>query len=294
MIMHIPVLLNEVLEVLQPKEGQTIVDLTVNGGGHAREISLRVGGKGRVIGIDWDCSLIESLKKRTKEEGITNLTLICDNYANIQRICAEYNLVAPDGILADLGFSSHQLESDSRGFSFLKDETLDMRYSLQANIPTAADVVNGTEREELERIFREYGEERFARMIASAIVEYRRKKKIETTGDLARLVGTVVRRTGKIHPATRIFQALRIAVNKEFENIQKVIPQAIELVHTGGVVAIISFHSLEDRIVKNAFRDAKAAGLAEIITKKPIVASAGEIKVNPRARSAKLRAIRKI
>ena len=291
---HIPVLLNEVLEILNPKPGQTFIDLTINGGGHAKEIAGRIGDEGMVAGIDWDCGQIEDLKKKTKEEGITNLTLICDNYANLKRICAEYSLGAPDGILADLGFSSNQLEGVARGFSFLKDEALDMRYSANSGLSSAADVVNGFSRMDLERIIKDYGEDRFAKRIAEAIVDSRKKKRIETTGELSRIISGAVSRREKIHPATRVFQALRIFVNRELENIKTMIPQAIEMVHSGGVIVIISFHSLEDRIVKNDFREAQKAGIVAILTKKPIMATREEIKINSRSRSAKLRAVKKI
>lgn len=294
--MHIPVLLNEVLEVLNPQPGETYIDATVNGGGHAKAIAERVGREGKVIGIDWDCDLIEKLKNNSAF-GIYNLALVCDNYANIASIIKQFDVPAPHGILFDLGFSFYHIEEAGRGFSFQKNEPLDMRYSPAGGGLTASDIIRTWPREELERIFREYGEERYARRIAEAIAEERRRSSIAMTFELI----AVVRRAlpgayehGRIHPATRVFQALRIAVNGEFENIVKGIRDGFAALRNSGKIAVISFHSGEDRIVKNLFRDFVKMGKAILANKKPIIATPEEIARNPHARSAKLRVIQKV
>lgn len=289
--MHKPVLLNEVLEIFDPQPGEIYIDATVNGGGHAKAIAERIGSDGKVLGIDWDCALIENLEKQK----ISNLNLVCDNYANLEHIVAKHRVGPVAGIIFDLGFSSHQLEASGRGFSFLKDETLDMRYG-ESNERTAEHIVNTWPRDILEATLRDYGEERFAKRIAQRIVSARREKKIKTTGELSRIVaGAFPRSTarGRIHPATRTFQALRIAVNRELENIQKALPEAVAILKPGGKIAVISFHSLEDRIVKNFFREEAKKETVTIISKKPIEASEEEIRENPRARSAKLRVAEK-
>lgn len=288
---HKPVLLREVLEALDPRPGQKFVDATINGGGHAGAILEQVGEKGVVLGIDWDCELIEKLKREK------NLKLICGNYADIKRIVAKYNFGPVAGILADLGFSSYHLEKSGRGFSFLRDEALDMRYNVRQSTLTAEKIINNWSLESIENILRAYGEERFAGRIARGIVRARTSRKISTTGELARIVERNIpaRFRGKrLHPATRTFQALRIAVNRELENLEKAVPDMIQALNSQGKIAIISFHSLEDRIVKNIFRNYQKKGDIKIITKKPITASFTEQKENPRARSAKLRVAQKL
>jgi 16S rRNA (cytosine1402-N4)-methyltransferase len=294
--MHTPVLLNEVLEILNPQPGETYIDATVNGGGHARAIAERVGSSGKVLGIDLDCDLIEKLKN-SSALSIYNLVLVCDNYANLANIVRQYNVAPPRGILFDFGFSFYHIAESGRGFSFQKNEPLDMRYDSASVAMTAARIIGQGTREELEKIFREYGEERYARRIAEAIVEERKHSPIETTFELIAVVRRATPRLyegGRIHPATRVFQALRIAVNGEFENIQRGIRGGFSILAPGGIIAAISFHSGEDRIVKNLFRDFAKAKKGVLLAKKPIVASSGEIAQNPHARSAKLRAIRKV
>lgn len=290
--MHLPVLTKEVLEFLNPKPGENFVDCTIDGGGHAKEILKKISPAGKLLGIDLDEEMIKNTGAEIKNE---NLILVNDNFKNLKKIIAEKNFPPVSGILIDLGWSSIQIEKSDKGFSFLKDEPLDMRYSKSGM--TAAEAVNRLSENELADIFWQYGEERFSRRIAKKIVETRKKKRILATFDLVEAVKTSVPKSyerGRIHPATRVFQALRIYVNQELENLKAVLPQAVEILAPGGRLAVISFHSLEDRIVKNFFREAKKEGTVEILTKKPVIAGEEEIQINPRARSAKLRAIKKV
>ncbi len=294
---HIPVLLHEVLTLFNPQRGETYFDGTVNGGGHTRAILERVGKEGKVIGFDWDCDLINRLKKQYPENGHSNLELVCENYADAKKIFAEKGWGAVHGILLDIGFSSYHIEHSGRGFSFRKDEDLDMRYSDKGGRVRASDIVNLWEERELARIVRELGEERFADRIARAIVQARKKKPIITSGDLTRVIEESVPysyRKAKIHPATRTFQALRIAVNEELDNLSRFLVDAEEMLRPGGTIIIISFHSLEDRIVKAALKSKEKAGVLKIFNKKVVRASQGESRENPRARSAKLRAAIKV
>lgn len=291
--MHKPVLLNEILDIFDPQPGQTYIDATINGGGHSKEIIKKIGEKGKILGIDWDCELLEGLR----EAGLGGLKLICDNYANLKKITEGSDFEKVDGILFDLGFSSQHLEKSGRGFSFQKDEPLDMRYNIKINELTAEKIINTWSREAIENLLQGWGEERFARNIARGILWERDKKKITTTGELAKIVAQNVpswylRR--RIHPATKTFQALRIAVNKELENLEKALPQAAELLKPSGKLIIISFQSLEDRIVKNFFKEKRKEGLLKVLTSKPLIPSAQEIGTNPRARSAKLRVAEKL
>jgi len=300
---HIPVLLNEVIKVLDPKPGEFIIDGTAGSGGHSAEILEKIGAKGKLLSIDWDSENIKNLE--TKFSGKKNIILVNENYASAAEILKKNDLDKADGLLIDLGFSSVQLESN-RGFSFQKDEPLDMRYYVSENDPpagggksreriqAAAEIVNSYSEKELADIFYIYGEERMSRQIAKKIVEERRKERIMTTGRLVEVVKMAVGRgyeKGRINPATRVFQALRIYVNKELENLETVLKSLSEIIRPNGRVAIISFHSLEDRIVKNYFREMEKNKSGKILTKKPIIASEEEIRSNPRSRSAKLRAI---
>jgi len=256
--MHTPVLLHEVLEYLDPQPGKKIIDGTANGGGHT--LALRERGA-EVLAIEIDPVLAKKLPA------------VLGNYANIAQIAREHNFVPCDGVLLDLGFSSEQLEG--RGLSFQRNEPLDMRYGGEGE--TAADILNSRDEEEIAKILREYGEERFDGRIARAIVKAR---PLTTTFQLVDAIQSVVRRTGKLHPVTRTFQALRIAVNHELENLQKGLAGAWEVLKPKGKLAVISFHSLEDRIVKRFFKKSKV-----------IRAKWEEIKINRRARSAKLRVV---
>jgi len=296
-MLHTPVLLNEVIKFLDPRLGQFVVDGTVGGAGHSREILNRIGLTGKLLGIDLDKERIENCK--LKIGNYTNVILVHGNYANLPAILKKYKLGKADGLLLDLGFSSEQLHG--RGVSFSEDEPLDMRYDAKSQIPnyksqnwqTAADIINRAGEKELTDIIWKYGEERFSRRIAGKIVEARKKKRIITTFDLAEIVKSAVPRyyeRGRIHPATRTFQALRIYVNSELENLETLLKNLPQIMSEGGRAVIISFHSLEDRLVKNYFRDMAKAGKVEILTKKPVTPAAGEITKNQRSRSAKLRA----
>lgn len=259
--MHTPVLLHEVIEAFQPLQGKKIIDATANGGGHTN--AMRQMGA-EVLAIEWD----PELAKR--------INAVHDSYVNIKKIAGGEKF---DGVLFDLGFSSWHIDESGRGFSFQRDEPLDMRYSPStssgSSSETAADILNTESEEELARILKEYGDERFDGRIANAIVKAR---PLATTYDLVNAIVRVVPRRGRIHPATRTFQALRIAVNHELENLQKGLEGAMEVVKPGGKIAVISFHSLEDRIVKKFFGKSKV-----------IRAKWEEVKQNRRARSAKLR-----
>ncbi len=288
--MHIPVLLKETIKFLNPQRGEFIVDATIGGGGHAVEILKKIGDSGTLLGIDWDKNQIERLKIE-KLKDYKNAILINGNYADLSEILKQKKLPKADGIIIDLGFSSEQLET-SKGFSFQKNEPLIMRYDRDINNLTAAEAVNQYNEKELADIFWKYGEERHSRKIAKKIIEERKKKRILTTFDLVEIIKKSVPRsyeTGRIHPATKVFQALRIYVNDELGNLEKLLKNLDKIVK--GRIVIISFHSLEDRLVKNYFRNLNKEKRAEILTKKPIRPSEEEIRENPRSRSAKLRAI---
>ncbi len=292
---HVPVLLDEVLEILAVVPGKFVIDGTVDGGGHGLEIARRLGPKGVFIGVDKDSELLTKLKSRIAERDSSHshakITLIHGSYAELPEILENKKLRRADGLLLDLGFSSEQLVS-GKGFSFQNNEPLDMRYDTSANL-TAAEVVNQLSEKELADIFYHYGDERLSRRVAKEIIVVRKRKHILTTFDLVGIVKKAAPRgyeRGRINPATRVFQALRIYVNDELGELEKALNNLKKIVVPGGRVAIISFHSLEDRIVKNNFREAERAGILKVITRKPIVPSDGEIAQNPRSRSAKLRA----
>lgn len=290
---HTPVLVKEVLEIFNPQPGETYIDATINGGGHAKKIFEKVMPNGVVVGIDWDRELIKILGEKTPEAQKNKLILICDNYANIKSIIAKYNLGKINGILFDLGFSSYHLEKSKRGFSFLKNEPLDMRYNFYENELTAEKIINQWDEKAIEVVFRDYGEERFARNIARRIVAERKNHRITTTAQLVEIILRSVPRAYlkmKIHPATKTFQALRIAVNDELGNIRRALNDSVGLLDSGGKIAVISFHSIEDRIVKNFFQETEKTGTLRRLTKKPSRAADEEIQDNPRARSARLRA----
>jgi 16S rRNA (cytosine1402-N4)-methyltransferase len=268
--MHIPVLQKEVLKYLDPKPNENFVDCTIDGGGHSKAILEKIKPDGKVLGIEWDKEICQKIK-------LDRLILINDSYVNLKEIVKDFGPI--NGILFDLGMSSWHIDESGKGFSFLKDEPLDMRYSLDNEL-TAEYIVNNYSFENIEKILREYGEERFSRKIAKAIIDNRPIKTTFQLKDIIRIPRS------KIHPATRTFQALRIAVNDELGNIEKALPQAEEILSPGGRLVVISFHSLEDRIVKNFFKNSKI----EILTKKPITSSLEELKNNPRSRPAKLRA----
>ena len=309
--MHIPVLLNEALEVLDPKSGEFIIDGTTDGGGHLEAIIGKMKA-GTVLAVDWDKDILDRTKDRLNSKfKIQNSELDIHwenkNYANIPEILKERNLPKADGLLLDLGFSTEHLESHI-GFSYAEkyiDEPLDMRYERYGADggvsgdarATASDVVNSLREEELADIIYKYGEERFSRYIAKRIVEAREKQSIITVKDLVEAIKKAVPKffkKGEKDMIARTFQALRIYVNQELENVENILKNLTGkegVMNKGGRVAIISFHSLEDRIVKNHFKEMERAGTAKILTKKPISPKEDEIKRNPASRSAKLRAI---
>ncbi len=293
MMIHTPVLLDEVLEIFDPRPGEIFIDATINGGGHARAILERVGRGGRVIGIEWDPELIALLKSDAVLAKAENLTLVHANYRDIETVIPHEIRGSIKGILFDFGYSSYHIASAGRGFSFGKDEPLDMRYNTHGAGITAKDIINTWPEDSIADLLREYGEERFASRIASRIAAARKTSAITKTFELVRIIESAVGRVReRIHPATRTFQALRIRVNNELENIRNGLRGATRALRPGGIIIAISFHSLEDRIVKNIFRDLAKSKRAEIITKKPITAAREETEQNPRARSAKLRALR--
>lgn len=288
--MHQPVLLKEVVQYLAPKPGEIVIDGTIGLGGHSELFLARILPRGRLIGIDLDCqSLAMAQKRLLTGEHIGSLDLFCDNFANIGDIIGKLGLKGVDVILLDLGISSYQLDTPARGFSFMTDAPLDMRMSPD-NPFSASTVVNDYPEDELIRIFRSYGEERFAKRIAQRIVRYRAKEQITTTGQLVEIIKKAAPSGWqRIHPATRVFQALRIEVNKELDNLERFLAGFPQWLKPGGRVGIISFHSLEDRLVKNSFREYKKQEVLEIVTKKPIIPTSEEAKENPRSRSAKFR-----
>ncbi|MCL5411622.1 MAG: 16S rRNA (cytosine(1402)-N(4))-methyltransferase RsmH [Patescibacteria group bacterium] len=295
-IIHKPVLLKESIEALNVIPNEKYVDGTVGAGGHSCEI-IKSGGI--VLGIDMDPEALKIARKTLEdcsEAKTKRFTLEQENFANLREIAERNDFLNVSGILFDLGLSSFQLDYSPRGFSFKRAEPLDMRMDPSLGV-TAADLVNGLTEGELYELFTKFGEEPFARLIARRIVTSRLSKKIATTSELAFLVEQAVGFRGrreKIHPATRVFQALRIAVNDELNNLRVVLPQALALTKSGGRVVVISFHSLEDRIVKNYFLEEGEKGTANVLTKKPVTATDEEVIENPRARSAKMRVIEKV
>jgi len=307
MIVHKPVLLKEVLEYLQPGPGRHFVDCTVGSGGHAEAILEASGETGKLLGIDWDADAIARSADRLGKFG-KRVILVNDSYVNIKKIIADKSFKKVHGIVIDLGFSLNQIQDSGRGFSFQYDEPLDMRYSLDNHL-TAAKILNDYSEEQLARIFRDCGEEPEARKIARRIVEARKEKEITRTIQLVQIILNVKKRRTKIHPATKIFQALRITVNDELNNIMTTLKDFLDIVEVGGRVVVISFHSLEDRIVKRFFQqEAKGCLCApevpvcscahlprvKILTKKPVQPTEKEIEENFRSRSAKLRAVERI
>jgi len=284
---HVPVLAAEVGRLLDPQPGQVWVDCTVGAGGHARLIAERLGDTGRLIGLDQDPAMLAIARPRL--DGLP-VALVHANFDQLADVLGNMGIDAVDGVLADLGFASDQVDDRTRGLSFRDDGPLDMRLDPTAG-QTAADLVNTMSEAGLADVFYEFGEERHSRRVARRIVERRKEKPFATTGELAELVRRCVPRSGGIDPATRVFQALRIAVNDELGALDRLLAALPRVVRPGGKAAVISFHSLEDRRVKQAFRD---PAVWQPLTKKPVEATAAEVARNPRARSAKLRvAVRK-
>jgi len=292
--MHVPVLLKEVIEYLDPHAGENFIDCTLGFAGHSKAILEKNGPSGKVLGIEWDEEKLKTKNEKLKTE--ERLIVVNDSYANLKEIVGRENFQPVNGILLDLGMSSWDLEESGRGFSFQKDEPLDMRYSKNQDL-TAQEIINKWPEQKLAEIFRDYGQERFARNIAKKVVDIRHQQPIETTFQLVEAIRKGFPRGyrfGKGHFATKTFQALRIAVNDELGNLRSVLPQAIEVLAKGGRLAVISFHSLEDRVVKNFFKEEQQKNTIKILTKKPLAPSLAETQKNPRARSAKLRAAVKL
>lgn len=280
---HIPVLLDEAVGFLLPRSGGVYVDATVGGGGHAEKILELSSPDGRLVGIDIDPSMLEIARARLIRFG-ERCVLVENSYTELENIIVE----KVDGIIFDLGVSTEHFKDSDRGFSIINDGPLDMRFSPRTRL-TAEEIINKWRPEDIIRILYNNGEERRAKRIVKTITEERKRKRISTTGQLAELIIRALGgRRGKIHPATKTFQALRIAVNSELTNIEMALPCAIDLLKPGGRLCVISYHSLEDRLVKNIFRDLRGLKVS-LITKKPIVPSREEVADNPRARSAKLR-----
>jgi len=286
-------MLAEVLRRLRPRPGGLYVDATAGLGGHSSAIIEAAGGDARLIAVDRDPGALDLAKARLEPYGDA-VTLVEANFADLDAVFDVVGERDADGILMDIGMSSYQIEHSGRGFSFTRDEPLDMRMNPETE-PTAAHVVNRYREEELENVIREYGEERWARRIARAIVEQRKERPLNTSRQLASLVEKAIPGSarGRRHPATRTFQALRICVNDELGALTRGLGVALDRLRPDGTLCVISFHSLEDRIVKRAFRAAAAGdGAYELLTKRPVTAE-DEVLDNPRARSAKLRAIRR-
>ncbi len=288
--MHIPVLAEELLQGLQIKPGEVVVDCTINGGGHAAKVGEAIGAEGTLVGIDLDANALSTAQERLKDLPC-RLILVEDNFRHIAKVLAANHLISADKIYFDLGMSSNQLEESNRGFTFKQDEPLRMTFSVLGDV-SAEDIVNGESEEKLVDILFRFGEERYARRIAKALTVMRKRRRITTTGELVKIIEAALPQASlgrRIHPATKTFQALRIAVNRELENLEEGLAEAITLLRPKGRIGVISFHRLEDRIVKGLFRKAKEDGRGVILTKKPIVPTQIEIRQNSRARSAKIR-----
>ncbi|HJN62377.1 MAG TPA: 16S rRNA (cytosine(1402)-N(4))-methyltransferase RsmH [Candidatus Parcubacteria bacterium] len=288
-MVHIPVLQKEVLQYLNPKPNKNFIDCTFGGGGHADNVLERIGPKGKILGIDRDSEILNGAELKDR------IIFVCDNFVNLKDIVKKEKFGPVQGILFDLGYCSWHLEKSERGFSFLINESLDMRYDPQS-ILTAEKIINSWPEKEIETILRELGEERFAKRIARGIISQRTVNPIKTTFQLIEAIKKAVPfwyQRKKIHFATKTFQALRITVNNELDNLKEALPQALEILEPGGRLVVISFHSLEDRIIKNFFKSLAKEGSLKILTKKPVIPTLKELKVNPRSRSAKLRAAQK-
>ncbi len=306
---HVPVLLQEAIESLQLTNGMNVADCTLGDAGHSEVMLEKISPNGKLLGIDLDPEAV--LRAKQFLYNFQNRAILArDNFANLQEIITKNDFNPVNAILMDLGWSTPQFEDRGRGFSFLTDEPLDMRYGVGEMLKiegeeslTAADVVNTYSEEELSRLFKNFGEENLSKEIARAIVTYRRNKKIERTGEFTEIILETYRQklksdkeipwVGGLHPATKVFQALRIETNHELESLKKVLPQAVNALSSGGRLAVITFHSLEDRIVKQYFQSV-ANKQIKLVNKKPTSASEEEVKNNPRSRSAKLRVVEKI
>lgn len=307
---HVSVLLDECIDNLNIKPDGVYVDCTMGGAGHSKEIVKRLSKDGLFIGFDQDINAINTAKERLSEYS-DRVKFVHSNFQNLKNELEKIGVYKVDGVLADLGVSSHQLDEADRGFSYMQDAPLDMRMDIRCSF-SAYDVVNTYSEAELSKIIKDYGEDNWAKRIAKFIVEGRKEKNIETTGELVEIIKKAIPKKARIdgpHPAKRTFQAIRIEVNNELGVITEMIDDAASIMNDGGRICIITFHSLEDRIVKNAFRDLATdcicpphipicqcdkEALVKVITRKPILPTDKEIEENPRSRSAKLRVAERI
>lgn len=307
---HVSVLLDECIDNLNIKPDGVYVDCTMGGAGHSKEIVKRLSKDGLFIGFDQDINAINTAKERLSEYS-DRVKFVHSNFQNLKNELEKIGVYKVDGVLADLGVSSHQLDEADRGFSYMQDAPLDMRMDIRCSF-SAYDVVNTYSEAELSKIIKDYGEDNWAKRIAKFIVEGRKEKNIETTGELVEIIKKAIPKKARIdgpHPAKRTFQAIRIEVNNELGVITEMIDDAASIMNEGGRICIITFHSLEDRIVKNAFRDLATdcicppyipicqcdkEALVKVITRKPILPTDKEIEENPRSRSAKLRVAERI
>ena len=307
---HVPVMLKEVLEYLRPKKNEYFIDGTLGGGGYTEALAKAVGLKGKILAIDLD----EEALKNTAKKDLANVILINDNFRNLSEIIKNYFTEETlfDGFVVDLGLSSFQLSDERRGFSFRENAPLDMSFGSDGSSVKTKKIINLYSEKELARIFFEYGEEKNSKQIAKAIIANREIKPIETTGELAEIIKKAIPRRfwkERIHPATKTFQALRIETNQELASLKEVLPAALKALKPGGRLAIVSFHSLEDRIVKDFFKENARGCICpptlplcrcnhratlKIITTKPLIATEEEVKNNTRSRSAKLRIAEKM
>lgn len=299
---HYTVMKNEAVDALNCKDGLIYVDCTLGGGGHSELILKRIQPNGKLISFDVDQDAIDAATERLKN--YKNLTIVKNSYTNIKQVFKDLGIEKiTGGILFDLGASYHQLTKQERGFSFSKEAPLDMRFNMDSDF-SAYDVVNNYKEEELVKIFSEYGEERFSKRIAKAIVQKRQAKPIKTTTELADIIVEATPKIkSSIHPATRVFQAIRIEVNHELQNVKNTLTDVLDLLDFNAIISVISFHSLEDRVVKHVFKYYSTRchceknqmicncppPILELVNKKPIMATEQEIKENPPSRSAKLR-----
>ncbi len=307
---HIPVLVREAIAFLDLSGGERIIDANLGLGGHAGVILDKIGRNGRLLGIDRDAQALAEAQRNLAAYH-DQVTFVHNHFSQLSEIALSNNFAEVDGILFDLGLSSWQLATTGRGFSFQRDELLDMRMDQSRGL-TAAELLHASTESELQRIFQDFGEEPFARPIAAAIARQEKISRINRTQELVKVILSAVPKKyhhGRIHPATRVFQALRIAVNDELNELKKVLPQALTVLKHKGRLVIISFHSLEDRIVKDFFKQeskdcicppelpvcrCQHRARVTILTKKPVTPTAEELENNPRARSAKMRAVQKI
>lgn len=295
--MHISVLKNEVIDIFNPQPNQNYIDCTFGQGGHTFAILEKTKEKGKIIAFDLSKDQTNKNQKAKEYIAEGRLKIVNKNFVNLKKVIKKEKFGNVDGILFDLGFSSWHLELSGRGFAFQNDEPLDMRYDNLNQKLTALEIVNSWSADEICQLLKEYGDERYARLITNKIREVRKREKIYRTKDLVKIIENSVPgeyRRRKIHCATKTFQALRIAVNDELNNLKIALPQALEILKKGGIIITIAFHSLEDRIIKNYFRDEAKKGRAKLLFKKPLIPTDEEIRKNPRSRSAKLRAVMKL